>query len=66
MNAERRAVTDRRNGKDRRETEAGPPTNFEQRRNVEARQPELTELHLSDDELEALGFAPRKSAPQKS
>ena len=43
-----------------------PPTNFERRRNVEARQPELTELHLSEDELKALGFAPGKPASQKS
>lgn len=65
MSAERRVATDRRSGKDRRLTEAGPPTNFERRRNVEARQPELTELHLSEDELKALGFAPGKPAPKK-
>ena len=65
MSVERRVASDRRSGKDRRETEAGPPTNFERRRNVEARQPELTELHLSEDELKALGFAPGKPAPQK-
>lgn len=65
MSVERRVASDRRSGKDRRETEAGPPTNFERRRTVEARQPELTELHLSEDELKALGFAPGKSAPQK-
>ncbi len=65
MSVERRVATDRRSGKDRRETEAGPPTNFERRRNVEARQPELTELHLSEDELKALGFAPGKSDSKK-
>lgn len=65
MSVERRVATDRRTGKDRRQTEAGPPTNFERRRNVEARQPELTELHLSEDELKALGFAPEKSTPKK-
>lgn len=65
MSVERRVASDRRSGKDRRETEAGPPTNFERRRNVEARQPELTELHLSEDELKALGFAPGTPAPQK-
>lgn len=65
MSVERRVATDRRSGKDRRETEAGPPTNFERRRNVEARQPELTELHLSEDELQALGFAPGKSDSKK-
>lgn len=56
MSTERREPTDRRSGKDRRQTEAGPPTSFERRRTVEARQPELTELHLSEDELKALGF----------
>ncbi|UCU97691.1 hypothetical protein [Acidovorax radicis] len=56
MSTERRESADRRSGKDRRETEDGPPTSFERRRTVEARQPELTELHLSEDELKALGF----------
>lgn len=56
MSTERRLPTDRRTGKDRRQTEAGPPTSFERRRTVEARQPELTELHLSEEELKALGF----------
>ena len=57
MSTERRVPSDRRSGRDRRQAEAGPPTGFEQRRTVEARQPELTELHLSEDELKALGFA---------
>ena len=52
---------DRRSGKDRRQEEKGPPTNFERRRAIEARQPELTELHMSEDELKALGFAPNPS-----
>ena len=56
MSTERSLPTDRRTGKDRRQTEAGPPTSFERRRTVEARQPELTELHLSEEELKALGF----------
>ena len=39
-------------------SEQGPPASFEQRRTIEARQPELTELELSDEELKALGFTP--------
>ncbi|MBV7541910.1 hypothetical protein [Acidovorax sp. sic0104] len=62
---ERRTTTDRRSGKDRRQEEKGPPTNYERRRTVEARQPELTELHLSEDELRALGFAQEDSIPKK-
>ncbi|PJI97164.1 hypothetical protein CLU85_1936 [Acidovorax sp. 69] len=66
MSMERRIAADRRTGKDRRQMEEGPPTNFERRRAVEARQPELTELHLSEDELKALGFAPEKPNPYKT
>lgn len=65
MSVERRTATDRRMGTDRRQIESGPPTNFERRRAVEARQPELTELHLSEDELKALGFAPEKPSPKQ-
>lgn len=61
---ERRATTDRRSGQDRRQDEQGPPTNYERRRTVEARQPELTELHLSDEELQAMGFT-QDQPPQK-
>lgn len=57
MSTERRIPIDRRSGKDRRQAEDGPPTSFERRRTVEARLPELVELHLSEDELKALGFA---------
>ncbi|KQO24169.1 hypothetical protein ASF11_21520 [Acidovorax sp. Leaf76] len=53
---ERRSTSDRRSGTDRRQEEQGPPTHYERRRTIEARQPELTELHLSDEELRALGF----------
>ena len=61
MSVERRGSMDRRSGKDRRQEEKGPPTNFERRRAIEARQPELTELHMSEDELKALGFATNPS-----
>ena len=61
---ERRATTDRRSGNDRRQEEQGPPTNYERRRSVEARQPELTELHLSEEELKELGFTQEQPAPK--
>lgn len=60
MKFERREPVERRSGRDRRRDEQGPPSTFERRRAVEARQPELTELHLTEDELKALGFAPVK------
>ena len=56
---------DRRSGIDRRQTEEGPPTPYERRRTVEARLPELTELHLTDEELRALGFVQKQPAQQK-
>lgn len=62
---ERRSTSDRRSGADRRQEEQGPPSNYERRRTVEARQPELTELHLSEEELHALGFTPDAPAPKK-
>ena len=65
MSVERRTSMDRRTGRDRRQTDDGPPTNYERRRTVEARQPELTELHLSEDELKELGFLPEKPAAKK-
>ncbi|PUA96475.1 MULTISPECIES: hypothetical protein [unclassified Acidovorax] len=67
MSVERRGSPDRRTGKDRRQEEKGPPTNFERRRAIEARQPELTELHMSEDELKALGFTtPTKDNTRKT
>lgn len=62
---ERRNTTDRRSGKDRRQEENGPPTSYERRRTVEARQPELTELNLSEEELRALGFTQNAPVPRK-
>ena len=55
---DRRQTNDRRSGQDRRQEEQGPPTSYERRRSVEPRQPELTELDLSDDELKDPGFLP--------
>ncbi len=65
MSTDRRAPTDRRSGSDRRQDEKGPPTNFERRRTVEARQPELVELDLSVEELKALGFGVEEAPPKK-
>ena len=65
MSTDRRAPTDRRSGGDRRQDEKGPPTNFERRRTVEARQPELVELDLSVEELKALGFGVEEAPPKK-
>ena len=65
MSTDRRAPADRRSGRDRRQDEKGPPTSFERRRTVEARQPELTELQVSEDELKALGFGPEETPPKK-
>jgi hypothetical protein len=53
---ERRQHHERRSGQDRRQEEQGPPTPYERRRSVEPRQPEMTELLLSEEELKALGF----------
>jgi len=64
MTERRVTTTDRRSGQDRRQTEQGSPTGYERRRAVEARQPELTELHLSEEELEALGFQQAKKPAQ--
>lgn len=62
---ERRVTTDRRSGKDRRQEEKGPPTGYERRRAVESRQPELTEFHVSEEELRALGFGSDEPPPKK-
>lgn len=65
MSVERRAPSDRRSGQDRRQVEQGPPAGYERRHAVEPRQPELTELHLSEDELRALGFVSGPAHAQK-
>ena len=56
MTVEHRRSAERRSGKDRRQIDNGPPTNYERRRAIEARQPELIEVHMSEDEIRALGF----------
>ena len=55
---DRRQITERRTGQDRRQQEQGPSTGYERRRSIEPRQPEMTELDLSEEELKALGFFP--------
>jgi hypothetical protein len=60
---DRRTIVDRRSGKDRRQVELGPPGAFERRRSIEARQPEMVEIELSEDELRALGFVSAGTAP---
>lgn len=54
---------DRRSGKDRRQTEAGPPDKHERRRSIEPRQPEVRELHLSPEEWVAMGFGDARAEP---
>ncbi|MFZ5487743.1 MAG: hypothetical protein ACOY5G_12235 [Pseudomonadota bacterium] len=61
-NADMREAGEKRTSPDRRQVEQGPPTRFERRRSIERRQPEVEELHLSAEDLEALGFTPPKSA----
>jgi len=67
MTFERKEPVDRRAGSDRRQDELGPPSNFERWRTMKARQPKLTQLHLTDDALKTLGFAVAKppDAPTK-
>ena len=65
MNKEPIPINDLRSGQDRRQNEDGPTAGYERRHTVEPRQPELTELHLSEDELRELGFLPATVTPQK-
>ena len=55
---ERKATTDRRSGGERRQQDAVPATSYERRNTVEPRQPEVAELELSPEEMEAMGFKP--------
>ncbi len=54
---------ERRSGQDRRQREDGPPDRHERRLAVEPRQPEVRELHLSPQELEAMGFTQAPAVP---
>lgn len=62
---QRTTKIERRLSRDRRQEEQGPPASQERRRAVEARQPETTELHLSEEEFRALGFTPPAPGVQK-
>lgn len=62
---QRTTKIERRMSRDRRQEEQGPPTSQERRRAVEARQPETTELHLSEEEFRALGFTPLAPGVEK-
>ncbi len=55
---ERKATTDRRSGADRRQQDVGPAASYERRNTVEPRQPEVAELELSPEEMQAMGFKP--------
>ena len=63
--SDRRSHHDRRSGVDRRQQETASPVDYERRRSVEPRQPDVTELNLTPEELEALGFtrAPGDAPP---
>ena len=65
MTKDRRAPVDRRSGRDRRQEEKGPPSSFERRRAIEARQPEMVELQVTEEELKALGFGTAAQTPPK-
>lgn len=61
---ERKATTDRRSGADRRQHDAGPAASYERRNTVEPRQPEVAELELTPEEMQAMGFKPPPEAPR--
>jgi len=58
--------TDRRSGRDRRQTVGQPPLNHERRVTVEPRQPEVIEIEVTPEELDAMGFATRRGTPPSS
>ncbi len=62
----KKAPYERRSGQDRRQREDGPPDKHERRRTIEPRQPEVSELHLSTEELEAMGFTQAPTGPKKA
>lgn len=48
--AKRKPVADRRSGADRRHVEGSPPGKHERRRRTEARQPDVTEIEMTEAE----------------
>ena len=61
---ERKATTDRRSGAERRQQDAAPAASYERRNTVEPRQPEVAELELTPEEMQAMGFKPPPEAPR--
>ena len=57
---------DRRSGRDRRQTVGQPPQNHERRVTVEPRQPEVIEIEVTPEELDAMGFATRQGTSPSS
>lgn len=57
---------DRRSGRDRRQTVGQPPQNHERRVTVEPRQPEVIEIEVTPEELDAMGFTTRQGTPPSS
>ena len=57
---------DRRSGRDRRQTVGQSPLNHERRVTVEPRQPEVIEIEVTPEELDAMGFATRRGTPPAS
>jgi hypothetical protein len=51
-------ASDRRRGKDRRKEDLGPPGKRERRRNLESRQPDVSEIEMSASDWGALGQLP--------
>ena len=57
---------DRRSGQDRRQTARQSALNHERRVTVERRQPEVIEIEVTPEELDAMGFATRRGTPPAS
>lgn len=62
---DKKTPDERRSGQDRRQKEDGPPDKHERRRAIEPRQPDVSELHLSPEEFEAMGFTQAPAAPRQ-
>ena len=62
---ERRSEKDRRQGIDRRQSDGAPPVTYERRHTIEPRQPDVAEIEMTPEELEALGFTQRPPGTQK-
>ncbi len=54
---------DRRSGRYRRQTVGQAPQNHERSATVEPRVPEVIEIEVTPEELDAMGFATRQGTP---